>query len=440
MALAVVATYTAGRSVARRVTLAIRYSERTNVSGMEAPVSEGTCDALVIGGGPGGATAALLLAEAGWKVVLVERKTFPRRKVCGEYLSATNWPLFERLGLADAFAQSAGPPIRQTAIFVGRSSVLADLPRPSTADGLWGRALSREHLDVLLLNRAASRGVDVRQPWRCVQVTRDGDGFACGIESQETRQSTELRAGLVIAAHGSWELGSLATQPRQITPRANDLLAFKAHFRDTALPPGLMPLLSFADGYGGMVHCDGGRTSLSCCLKRSRLERLDRSHAEAAGETVLQHILESCPVLRPVLDNAIRQDVWLSAGPIRPGLRPCYRDGIFIVGNAAGEAHPVVAEGISMAMQSAWLLTQRLIAARPQWRDPRLADEIGAAYQIDWRRAFAPRIRTAAAVAQWAMHPRLVATTIPFVRAWPSLLTWGARLSGKARLLVANPR
>src|SRR5437016_2497832 len=56
-------------------------------------------DAVVIGGGPAGATAALLLAEAGWAVALIEQKQFPRRKVCGEYLSATNWPLLTRLGI-----------------------------------------------------------------------------------------------------------------------------------------------------------------------------------------------------------------------------------------------------------------------------------------------------------------------------------------------------
>ncbi len=165
-----------------------------------------TFDALVMGGGPGGATAALLLAEAGWSVVLVERKVFPRRKVCGEYLSATNWPLLEMLGLAEAFAELAGPPVTRTAIFVGGASVQADLPRPfsragpsrdsSSGDGPWGRALSREHLDSLLLARAASRGVEVRQPWRCAELTRDGDGYVCRIESQETRQSSELRAGL----------------------------------------------------------------------------------------------------------------------------------------------------------------------------------------------------------------------------------------------------
>lgn len=67
-------------------------------------------DSLIVGGGPAGAATGLLLARAGWKVTLVERKRFPRRKVCGEYLSATNMPLLRHLGIAKAFEEQAGPP------------------------------------------------------------------------------------------------------------------------------------------------------------------------------------------------------------------------------------------------------------------------------------------------------------------------------------------
>jgi len=52
-------------------------------------------DAIVIGGGPAGATAAWLLARAGWSVGVLERQPFPRRKVCGEYLSSTSLPLLD---------------------------------------------------------------------------------------------------------------------------------------------------------------------------------------------------------------------------------------------------------------------------------------------------------------------------------------------------------
>lgn len=386
-------------------------------------------DALIIGGGPAGSAAAILLAKVGWRVTLIERKEFPRRKVCGEYLSATNWPLLRSLGIADAFADMAGPPVRETAIFVGNKIARAPLPRPRDPSGLWGRALSRENLDSLLLEQAVKLGVQVRQPARCIQVKRASAGFRCQIETPRVQDLEEVEAKVVIAAHGSWDLGSLNTERQTSVTRTGDLLAFKAHFLDAALPPGLMPLLSFQGGYGGMAHCDGGRVSLSCCLRRDRLERLARAEGEPAGAAVLAHILESCPALRPVLESAILTGPWLSAGPIRPEIRRCYADGVFVVGNAAGEAHPAVAEGISMAMQSAWLLTERLIATNDE-------QSVARDYTRAWRRSFAPRIRAAAAIAHWTMRPRLVAATLPFFRTWPKLLTLGAWLSGKSKLVI----
>src|SRR5271170_2576557 len=111
-------------------------------------------EVVVIGGGPGGATAAQLLAQSGWSVAIVERKAFPRRKVCGEYLSATNLPLFDRLGLADEFRDRAGPAVQRVALFAGNRTVTAPLPRFAARSGEWGRALGREHLDTILVDRA----------------------------------------------------------------------------------------------------------------------------------------------------------------------------------------------------------------------------------------------------------------------------------------------
>jgi flavin-dependent dehydrogenase len=390
-------------------------------------------DALIIGGGPAGGTAALLLARAGWRVALIERKAFPRRKVCGEYLSGTNLPLLRCLGLGDAFEEAAGPEARRVAVFSGAVSVSADLPRPRHG---WGRALGREHLDTMVLQRATQAGAEIWQPWSAVALARRGEQVICRIKSQETQAEAELIAPLAIAAHGSWEPGSLPTHLGRAPVRADDLLGFKAHLRRTSLPRDLMPLLAFPGGYGGMVHSDGERVSLSCCIRRDRLARLQRGGS--AGEAVLGHILESCRAAREVLADARIDGPWLAAGPIRPGVRLHLQQGIFPIGNLAGEAHPVVAEGISMAMQSAWLLVSRLQAWRAQGGDRTHLRQVGAAYGSAWRHMFAPRVYAAALIAHWAMRPRLVASAAPLLRGFPALLNWGARLSGKARSVVRS--
>lgn len=391
-------------------------------------------DIIVIGGGPGGAAAALLLARAGRSVALIERKVFPRRKVCGEYLSATNRPLLETLGIGQAFVENAGPEVTDVGLFAGELTLQAPLPRPDSHG--WGRALGRETLDALLVAQAQRHGATILQPFTAREILSDGAEYRVRLSPDG-----ELRAPVVVAAHGFWEPGSLITQPRASRPRSGDLLGFKAHFRDTRLPSGLMPLLAFPGGYGGLVQTDAGRVSLSCCIRRDRLASLRSSVLEAGevgdmGEVVFQHILRSCRGVRESLGEARRDGPWLGAGPLRPGIRVRAEGGLFRVGNAAGEAHPVVAEGISMAMQSAWLLTRRLLEESPRTRDEYHA--LGRRYVADWRRAFAPRLRSAAFFAHWAMRPAIVAVSRPVLRQFPGILSWGARLSGKATTVVKS--
>jgi flavin-dependent dehydrogenase len=218
----------------------------------------------------------------------------------------------------------------------------------------------------------------------------------------------------------------------------DELLAFKAHFGSAALPEGLMPLLAFPGGYGGMVHCDGGQVSLSCCIRRDQLARIRQRHQGDAGEAVFAHIAESCLGVQAALGSAQRLGPWLAAGPIRPGVRVDSTGGLFRVGNAAGEAHPVIAEGISMALQSSWLLTERLLAWKSVGSHPDGLKRVQQDYAVLWRRNFVSRIRVSSAIAHWAMRPATVSMSLPLVWCFPNVLTWGARASGKANKIVRH--
>jgi len=384
---------------------------------------EACADALVIGGGPSGCAAAILLRQAGWSVVLLERSPFPRAKVCGEYVSATNFALLERLGVWEEFRAAAGPPVERIGLFVGESQVVTRSP------GQGGRALSRQRLDVLLLERARRLGVDVRQPCAALGLTAAAGGYLCEARDRAGAPAT-VRAPVVLAAHNFWAPGPLPTQPARAAPRRSDLFAFKAHFVGAALPPDLMPLLSFPGGYGGMVRCEGGRVTLSCCVRRDVLVLLPGSFR--GGQAVLEHIARSCRGAREALAGGQLESPWLGAGPIRPGARRAARGGVFAIGNAAGEAHPVIAEGLSMALQSAWLAARELIArpGPPPGRAELRA--CGARYAAAWRRLFAPRLLASCVIAHWAMRPALWAPLVPLLRLCPALLVCGARLAGKA--------
>jgi flavin-dependent dehydrogenase len=389
-----------------------------------------TYDALVIGAGPAGATAALVLARAAWSVAIVEKSRFPRRKVCGEFISATSLPVLRELGLEQLFLERAGPEVRRVGFFARETCLAAPMPQAADASG-WGRALGREQLDLLLLQAAAQAGAEVWQPWRVSGLRRDSEGYGCTITAKD--MSRDLSARVIIAANGSWERGPLEGPAR--AHKASDLLAFKAHFRNCDLPADLMPLLVFPGGYGGMVHSDGGRVSLSCCIRRDALMRgRTRQRGGSAAEAVAEHIAQSCLGVRQALRHAQVDDAWLSAGPIRPGIRKRYADRLFFIGNIAGEAHPIIAEGISMAMQSAWLLCRSLTAAHEDLG--RALPAIGRQYAAEWRTWFAPRIYAASLFARAAMNRNAAVLGLPILTQFPSILTFGAQLSGKARQMV----
>jgi hypothetical protein len=150
-----------------------------------------------------------------------------------------------------------------------------------------------------------------------------------------------------------------------------------------------MPLLAFPGGYGGLVQSDAGRilcpaASAAMRWRRARAAMAARRRG-GAGAYPGNHRGRAL-----ALGDAELEGSFLSTGPIHPGIRTADEDGCLFTGNIAGEAHPVIAEGISMAIQSSGAAGEA--ADRPSRR---------SSMRGNGKRRFAPRIRAARCSRIW---------------------------------------
>lgn len=152
-------------------------------------------DVLVIGGGPGGAAVATLLARAGRRCVLLESSKFPRYHV-GESLIPHTHGVFERLGLLPKLKVSAFP-VKHSVRFVGRSG-LASAPFYFSETISGERAttwqVSRPEFDQLMLGHALENGVIVGENCRVDRVLFEGTRAVGVVAECDGRGSRKIRA------------------------------------------------------------------------------------------------------------------------------------------------------------------------------------------------------------------------------------------------------
>ena len=255
-----------------------------------------------------------------------------------------------------------------------------------------------------------------------------------------------LSASLIIDAHGSWERAPQfdvvgeRSRPQRTTHRDSDLFAFKATFERAALSSGLLPVVALDGGYGGIVVGKAGSTTVALCMRRDKLRELRlRSRGLAAAVVVEAYLRESCRGIREALRGSQRKGSWLTVGPLQPGMRSHEAAGLFRVGNASGESHPLIGEGISMALQSSKLLVGILQSHAGRVTDTRVLSATHDSYNRAWKKAFLPRLRFASLYAHTAMRPPLAASVEAWLKRRPSALTTAARLAGKARGTIIFP-
>ena len=177
-------------------------------------------DVVVVGAGPAGTATAILLAERGHDVILLDRARFPRDKVCGEYLSPEGSRILDRLGVLKAVEARGARPLRGMRIVAPDGTALVgDYPRAGPWRGYRDHALAvpRRMLDAELVRRARELPVTVREGFRVTDLVTDGarvtgvEGVPSGgreAPSGSPRASSSARTGGRRSSPAGWRWSS----------------------------------------------------------------------------------------------------------------------------------------------------------------------------------------------------------------------------------------
>lgn len=336
-------------------------------------------EVAIIGAGPAGSTLAALLAARGVSVAVLDKDSFPRDKLCGEFLSYDALPVLEPLGVLDAIDRAGAPRIERCRVIGARTYEFA-FPHPA-------RGVSRLLLDDLLLRTAAASGAERR------------DGVVVNELPSEAK--------VIVGAWGRW--GRFDQQLARSFVNVRDRnFGFKRHYRG-AHEDGTIDLYSFARGYLGVNAVEGGITNICGLVHASRL-----AGHKGRWDAFVETIRAEEPRLEALYArHAPAQDQFLSSEPVIFRARSAVEGGVFMIGDASGVIDPLTGNGMAMAVQSA-LLAAPMIVRLLENRSRR--GEIENEYREAHRAFFAPRIGWSRHVASLLSRPRLLDAALAAVR------------------------
>ena len=358
---------------------------------------------MIAGGGLAGASAACRLAQAGRKVVLLEREQGPIHKVCGEFLSGDALANLSELGI-DTQALDAAPITAMRLVARGR---VAESRLPFAAAGL-----SRLVLDEALLQRAADLGAELH---RGVRV-RTADA---GVVQTETGS---LAAETLLLATGKHDLRGLA---RRVARPAEALIGFKLHLR---LHPqqqselrGHIEIVMFAGGYAGLQLIEGGVANLCLLVDRSRFEQCGQDWPSllTSLEREDAHLAHRLDGAAPAWDRPL-SIFRVPYGFVHHGPE---LDGVYRLGDQAAVIPSFCGDGMAIALHSAKLAAAAVLAGHG-----------AAAYHRAIRRDAGPPVRLAFGLYRLSRSTAIRRAIVEAARGWPGLLRTVAR-----RTRVATP-
>lgn len=317
------------------------------------PLAE-IADVVVVGGGPSGAAAAITLARAGLDVIIIDKATFPRDKICGDGLTAGALRLLERLGLQPSSIPSWKPVEDVVVSSPSRRQVSFPLPRGS---GLYAAVARRAELDAALLDVARAAGVTVHEGHAVTGLSEHVDRVVAAVDGIGT-----IAARYAVGADGMWsptrKLLGVST-----AGYLGEWHAFRQYFVDVGpraatelfvwFEPDLLP------GYAWSFPLPGGGANVGFGIQRDGGKVTRVQDMKQLWPKLLAR-----PHIRAVLGPDARPESPHRAWPI-----PARIDDITLttrrtlfVGDAAAATDTMTGEGIGQALLTGLLAAEAITA------------------------------------------------------------------------------
>jgi 2-polyprenyl-6-methoxyphenol hydroxylase-like FAD-dependent oxidoreductase len=326
-------------------------------------------DAIVIGARCGGAPTAMLLARNGYRVLIVDRATFPSDTVSTHFIHAPGMAALERWGLRGALAGSGCPPIRTYTFDFGPFTIEGS---PRGVDGVdVAYCPRRPVLDTMLVHAAADAGAEVREAFTIDELLIE-DGAVVGVRGRGAGGSTVAEhAKVVIGADGRNSSVAKAVQPEQYNEKPAAAPAFYSYWSGVG---SLGFEVAVRDGCGMAAF----PTHDDLTLVIVGLPEEEFNAARNDVEATFLRTLDLAPELGDRVRSGTREERFHAASDLAGYFRKPYGQGWALVGDAGYHLHPITAQGITDAFLDAERLADALDAAFTE-RDP--YDEAMAAYQ-----------------------------------------------------------
>lgn len=347
-------------------------------------------DVVIVGGGLAGLSLSILLAQKNHSVMLIEKKSYPYHKVCGEYISNESRDFLLRLGIP---LESMDLPQIQIVQLTGvKGQQVSERMR------LGGFGISRYRLDHLLAQKAISMGVRVLTSTTCHKYFRKSSLF------EISTSAGSYQSKIVVGGFGRHSFGNFYKPAKE----SENWVGVKYHIQHT-FPANRIALHTFKDGYCGISKIEEQQYCLCYLVRASLLNTYQNNIKEMEKGELYKN---------PALHEIFSKATFLFEKPVTVSnitfdtKKPVEGD-VFFIGDSAGAIAPLTGNGMSNAMRSAWLLSKEL----QDFLDDKISfSTMKLRYEKVWNLNFKSRIGRGKLIQHFFCNAHLTATFLFFLK------------------------